>query len=245
MLLEFFVHPSQKAEREAIRNTYGKFTEYKNLKIRIVFISTYDNEEIDNNIYLAKESQLNHDIVQFDLINHMLNNTIYDMLAFNWTTNRCYFTPYIAKIPYHGFANLTSIIDSYLYNNSIVHKHFVMVGVFSSNAPVRDPSSPYFLPDYLFRANKYPSYPADMLSIYSIDMIESLYEQSLRFLPLHYLNNVMIGQFLELQETHFTDIMNNVSLLRVAPNEMGKYIYSEKYGPADMIALFKNYYKSN
>lgn len=244
IVLGINVQPHQKAERQAIRETYGSF-EYKGLKSRPVFFTTVDPDNDENNKFLMKEAELYNDIVQFDLVDHMLNETIYDMLAMNWTSNRCYYSQYFIRAHYHSFIDLKYFIDNYLYSHNIVHKHFIYCCLYKSNVPQRIPESIFYIPDYLFRASKFPPYPSDTLAIYSIDMVESLYETSNKFLPLHYLSNVMIGQFLELQETAINDKCDEINGENVPYPELNKYTVSSKYSPSDLIALWKLYYETN
>jgi len=147
---------ANRAEREAIRSTWGNETLIPNYATKRVFLLGRSDQSEQQRI-LEDESNLHGDILQGDFEDTFQNLTLKDYLFLSWFDEKCN-----AKFIFKGdddiFLNrflLKELLDKY----EAEQRGDIVIGSVLRNSPrITNDSSKYFVSSDVYRENTYPPY---------------------------------------------------------------------------------------
>ena len=126
-------HPSHKAQRDAIRDTWGKIRKDFDaaLQVRLVFILGLSESDLELK-GPKKESKLYRDIVIGTFMDSYRNLTLKSVYGLQWTKDYCPQAKYILKTDDDTYFNLPALLQQLPSLSNIS-----LLGSLNSNAPVQ------------------------------------------------------------------------------------------------------------
>lgn len=176
--------PSSFWQRKLIRETWGS-SNITHVKIGF-FVGSTTNSSIQ--IDVEHENEQFQDIIQEQLIDTYNNLTLKSILLLKWFIRYCRTAKFLMKCDADTFVDvklLVSQLAKYKPKRMLMGYLCVKCWVF------RDVQSAWYVPNYLFANNTYPSFLLGYSYIMSMDVAIKLYDAALRT-PIFYLEDVYI-----------------------------------------------------
>ncbi|XP_055072241.2 beta-1,3-galactosyltransferase 2 [Misgurnus anguillicaudatus] len=185
------VASSNKAAREAIRDTWGSEKLVGNNIVSVFFLLGLSSPEEDTTLQeqLLEESQKYHDLLQSDFLDSYHNLTIKTMVMLEWLTLYCRNASYAMKVDSDIFLNVNNLVKLLLS----APKENYMTGLVTRGGVVaRNPSSKWYLPKKVFNPVIYPTYALGLGYVLSLDLPEKLVEAA-KHVKAVYIEDVYLG----------------------------------------------------
>ncbi|XP_030217770.1 beta-1,3-galactosyltransferase 2-like isoform X1 [Gadus morhua] len=198
------VAPGNWKARDAIRRTWGNETHIQGELIQTVFLLGIPNS---GNIEVLQrkvrtENRLYHDLIQSDFIDSYHNLTIKTMVIMDWLASRCPMVPYAMKIDSDMFLNVENLVS--MLKTPGTPTTIYMTGRLKYESPVvRKKNSKWYVSEYSYRENKFPTHLVGMGYVFSLDMPRRLMEISKRVTPF-YVEDAYIGVCMKTLGIDFT-----------------------------------------
>ncbi|OTF77265.1 galactosyltransferase-like protein [Euroglyphus maynei] len=205
--LVIIIHSSVRnfRHRQIIRETWGRintidFNEQQKANINYVFILGATNSTKLQN-HVNEESEIYHDIVQSNFIDHYQNLTYKHVSGLRWAIEFCHQVDFIIKLDDDAYLNLYTVIESLInYKNHLITndtlriKNLLACSLFPSDTkPKRQGKWSLSLESY--PDNKFPSYCSGVGYIITPDLAFDLYEAAQNahtFIPFISIDDVYI-----------------------------------------------------
>eukprot|EP00058_Branchiostoma_floridae_P017358 XP_002602846.1 hypothetical protein BRAFLDRAFT_128942 [Branchiostoma floridae] len=174
--------PESKAQRQAIRNTWGDEINIPGIgAIRTIFaVGVSDDAGIQQT--LQDENEMFRDIIQESFTDAPRNGTLKTVMCLKWAFQFCPNAKYVMKTSPDTFVNIFSLV-TYLKGLPESEASELMLGwVITDKKPTRDPNGPWkywYVPNDVFPGDTFPPYVWGFAYVMSNDMPWLLYETSL------------------------------------------------------------------
>lgn len=198
LVLMIPVAPQNKADRQAIRETWGAQQVVSGKKVAVFFLLGLG--KVDNN-ELLEESKQHKDIIQSNFVDCYKNLTIKTMVMLEWLDAYCQDATYAMKIDSDMFLNVPRLLE--MLQNAPQTNY--LTGLVEWAAGVhRYSSSKWFVPFDIFSGNTYPPYALGLGYVLSRDLAKRLVEAS-REVKALYIEDVYLGMCLQRLGLHPTN----------------------------------------
>ena len=149
-------------ERKGIRDTWMKMSQTNSSSsvtttVQIAFLlgETW-NETLQNDVYV--ESDKYQDVIQEGFHDSYLNLTLKSVFLLKWVTTYCPVASFVLKTDDDMFVNIANLVQ-YLSSPGQVQRRDLIVGsLFCRVTPVKDLSSKWYSPTFMFNEKVYPDY---------------------------------------------------------------------------------------
>lgn len=246
LLILIKTHPNNLKRRNAIRETWGKMSNWKTYNkhknVLVMFlVGMSSSNTLTEKVQLLKENEKYADIIQDSFTENFYNLTIKLVSQFKWASQYCSSAEYFMTADDDVFVHTKNLVD-YLFNdNLIVSKQGLYVGhMRSGSPPYRDTSVKYSVPHRVYKGLYYPDYCPGAGYVLSMDVVKMMYEHSLN-LPLLYIDDVYAGMLARLagvQPTYNRKFLGENTVYK-DPCYSQKFITSHNYKPEHMKTAFK------
>ncbi|KAJ3594801.1 hypothetical protein NHX12_004107 [Muraenolepis orangiensis] len=197
LLLVIKSQPVNYERREALRQTWAKERQHHGAWIRTLFISGTTGaglEKLRMNKLMEVEHRKHGDILQWDFEESFLNLTLKQVLFLEWLDNSCPHVRFLFNGDDDVFAHTDNMVE-YLQSLRGNDGKNLFVGSLMWGAPIRDPSSKYFVPLQVQQKESYPLYCSGGGYLLSGHTAQVLYNMS-KTIALHPIDDVYMGMCL-------------------------------------------------
>uniref|UniRef100_A0A8C5MWC8 Hexosyltransferase n=1 Tax=Leptobrachium leishanense TaxID=445787 RepID=A0A8C5MWC8_9ANUR len=173
LLLAIKSSPQNFAQRQAVRDSWGKEKDYEGRLVRLVFLlGVAPGPDLSSLLwYEHKHSQ---DLLQWDFMDTFFNLTLKDQLFLGWAKKRCPGVGYILKGDDDVFVWTPDIVHHLSMLDGNEPRALYMGDVVTSAKPYRDPRSKYYIPAAYY-TGLYPPYAGGGGYVFSGVFIPWLY----------------------------------------------------------------------
>lgn len=218
------VAPSNRADRDIIRSTWGGESPVLNKVVQLFFLlgqQTGDGAEKLQE-QLLQESKEHRDLIQSNFVDCYKNLTIKTMVMMEWLDAYCSGTPYAMKIDSDMFLNVPNLINLLLK----APKTNYLTGLVARGGLVlRNPKSKWYVPASLYASAFYPRYALGLGYVFSMDLAKKLVEAS-KHVKSIYIEDVHLGLCMQHLRIPPTD-PPNWGLFQVFPVKYSRCSYSK------------------
>eukprot|EP00058_Branchiostoma_floridae_P022133 XP_002607623.1 hypothetical protein BRAFLDRAFT_123961 [Branchiostoma floridae] len=190
--------PEGEAQRQAIRETWGRESNIQGVGIRTVFaVGVSDDAAIQQT--LANENETFGDIVQENFVDSPRSVTLKQVMVFKWAFTFCPNAKYVLKAESNTFVNIFSLVHYLKRLRGASARRLLLGWVYNDSVPVRDPEgedSQWYVSMDDFPRDTYPAYAGGFAYVMSNDMPRLLYETSLGTKYL-FMDDIYVGICLE------------------------------------------------
>ncbi|CAH2314240.1 UDP- c:betaGal beta-1,3-N-acetylglucosaminyltransferase 8 [Pelobates cultripes] len=181
LLLAIKSSPQNFAQRQAVRDSWGKERDYGGHQVRLVFLLGVAPGP-DLSSLLWYENKHSQDLLQWAFLDTFFNLTLKDQLFLGWARVRCPGASYILKGDDDVFVHMPEIVHQLsLMDRKNPHALYMGDVVMDAN-PYRDPRSKYFIPSSYYTGS-YPPYAGGGGYVFSGIFIHWLYLVSQLVVP--------------------------------------------------------------
>ncbi|XP_064621597.1 beta-1,3-galactosyltransferase 1-like [Lineus longissimus] len=178
--------PENKAQRDAIRNTWGG-QKINGTTIKTVFLFGLTDSEKTKNLIL--ENSLHHDIIQGSFYDSYRNLTYKSVMGLKWAAENCGKAQYIMKADDDTFIRIGWLMQ--FLNRLDPKKRFVTGNCFTSR-PIRNKTSKWYTKESEYNEQFYPMYCSGQGYIMSQSALQDIV-QITPHVPFLYLEDVYIS----------------------------------------------------
>lgn len=197
LLLVVPVAPSNRAARDAIRETWGSQKRVLGQRVETLFMlglsgaadAGRQQEE------LWRESRQHRDLVQSDFLDSYRNLTIKTMMTLEWVASHCFHTSYVMKVDSDVFVQVGNLMKL-LLDPSTAKENYMTGPVFWHNRVLRNPLSKFYMPRQVLPERFYPPYPLGMSYVMSMDLPAKFLKVSPQIKPV-FIEDVYLGMCLQ------------------------------------------------
>ncbi|CAH2014343.1 unnamed protein product [Acanthoscelides obtectus] len=181
--------PANIEARQAIRDTWGSDKKIQGHNLSAYFlVGETNNISMQNDLQL--ESDQYGDIIQERFVDSYNNLTLKSIQMVKLAANNCLnTTKYLLKIDDDMFVNVPRLVSLILAVNET--RNVLMGKLICGARPIKNPSSKWYSPTYMYEDKTYPNYLSGTGYLMSIEVAQKIFEASLST-PIFHLEDVYI-----------------------------------------------------
>nr|XP_054755449.1 beta-1,3-galactosyltransferase 1-like [Lytechinus pictus] len=187
--------PMNFVRRGTIRRTWMKNASSRNLSTITLFLIGATNDK-GMQLFITQEAERWHDIIQEDFVDSYLNLTLKTVMALKWASNHCPNVAFVMKSDDDVMLNIANLTADLGNAPLAARRKFVTGRRVDNIGPVRDNTSKWYTPEWMYPGDKYPTYPEGHAYIMSSDAVEALYRVSTT-VPIFPWEDVFIGMCMQ------------------------------------------------
>lgn len=199
--------PDNHLARMGIRQTWGHFTNRKDVSIAFLLGTTND---MNVNKLLVQESAVYSDIIFANFHENYDNLTLKTMAMLQWVTEYCPKAKYLLKVDDDMFINMPRLLE--FVNEHIEDTNTIFGKLAHGWPPVRNNNSKYFLSDTQYLPKVFPDFVTGPSYLLPVSLAPSLFKASLKqpFLKLEdvFLTG-LVAKSLNIKRVHVPDFTND------------------------------------
>lgn len=155
LLLAVKSEPGHFAERQAVRETWGSSAP----GIRLLFLlgSPVGKRGPDLRTLVTWESHHYSDLLLWDFLDVLYNQTLKDLLLLTWVGQHCPDVNFVLQIQDDAFVNIPALLGHLQALPPTWARSLYLGEVFTQAKPLRKPGGPYYVPGSFFDGD-YPAY---------------------------------------------------------------------------------------
>ncbi|XP_061587414.1 beta-1,3-galactosyltransferase 1-like [Cololabis saira] len=197
LILMVPIAPNDQATRDIIRKTWGSEKIVLDQLVETVFVMGLPvGNDIEQQLKKLKlENDQHHDLIQSNFLDSYHNLTIKTMVMLEWLAQYCTKASFVLKIDSDTLLHVHNLV-MLLLDPSTAKKNYSTGLVWWHSSVLRDTSSKYYMPSYVFPEPKYPPYPLGMAYVMSLDLPRKILDVSPQIKPI-YIEDVYLGMCLK------------------------------------------------
>lgn len=200
--------PENYTARMGIRQTWGHFTNRKDVSIAFL-MGTTNNTDV--NKQLVKESALYSDVIFANFHENYVNLTLKTIAMLQWVSEYCPKAKFLFKVDDDMFINMPRLLD--FVNEHIEDTNSIFGKLAHGWPPVRNINVKYFISETRYSPEVYPDFVTGGSYLLPASLARSLYEASLKqqFLKLEdvFLTG-FVADSLNIKRVHVPGITNDI-----------------------------------
>nr|XP_014340177.1 PREDICTED: lactosylceramide 1,3-N-acetyl-beta-D-glucosaminyltransferase [Latimeria chalumnae] len=199
LLLFIKTSPENQMRRDAIRQTWGneKYIRTElNANVKIVYALGICKNLIQREVLqrsLIREDEKHHDLIQQDFLDTFHNLTLKLILQLKWANVYCPHAKFVMTADDDVFIHTPNLVKHLQDLDQKGVQNFWAGRVHRGAPPIRDRSSKYYVPYYMYQWPAYPDYTAGAAYVVSYDVAAKVYEASQTLNNSIYIDDVFMG----------------------------------------------------
>ena len=232
--------PYQFLERMVFRSTLCR-PDYLTNNTICFFFSSMDKERTDVNRLVREEGLIHDDIVQFDFINDYINLTTLQLSTARWIMKM------YPTIQYYIRTDSDVYFDYDYVRNNVLKKpsHRLAFGhIWRNSPPQRKPGQKWYLSTSIYNETYYKPYLGGYMYLWSRDIFPLIIEGSTFIKPIHYIDDVYLGQIMYHYNISLVDNRNRMSSSTIKLDaslkaKMAGKFAVHSYSPLELLLLWR------
>ncbi|GCC44207.1 hypothetical protein chiPu_0028214, partial [Chiloscyllium punctatum] len=181
--------PAHWDSRRAIRESWGSVQEVAGHTVRTLFALGHPSSPQEQEL-IDQEAETYRDVVQGRFQDSYLNLTRKTLMILHWFTSYCPQSQFLLKVDDDVFLNYHRLVGLLLGPG--LSQDLYLGRVHRKVRAIRDPSSLFYVPESVFRADTYPDYCSGTSYVLSASAARKVYRAALS-LPLLPIEDVFVG----------------------------------------------------
>ena len=232
--------PYQFVERMVFRSTLCR-PEYLTNNTICLFFSSMEGERADVNRLIREEGVIHDDIVQFDFMNDYINLTTLQLSTARWIMKM------YPAIQYYIRTDSDVYFDYDYVRNNVLNKpsrRLAFGHIWRKSPPQRKPGQKWYLPTSIYNETYYKPYLGGYMYLWSRDIFPLIIEGSTFIKPIHYIDDVYLGQIMFHYNISLVDNRDRMSssVLKLDSSLKAKIVGKfaiHGYSPLELLLLWR------